>query len=217
MRLFQLYTPEKVSEFREALSGANFSDGKATAIGAAAGKKANRQLLDNDSAGVELLNQLRQKIMASREIACYAYPQRLVGMRVNAYQPGDYYGWHVDVANMDGYRTDMSFTLFLSEPEHYQGGELELNYGTHINQIKAKAGQLVIYPTGVRHQVKEVTKGERMAVVGWIRSMVRHQEQREMLFNLALEIGKLKKRGLPDSDLEHLNYCYQGFLRTLSE
>lgn len=217
MRVIQLLSAGEASEMKSKFSDGDFSDGKATAHGAAADLKRNRQILSGHPVMIAIWPVLRSKLFNSVELTCYAYPQQFVGVRLNTYGVGDYYGWHVDLASMEGVRTDLSFTLFLSNSDDYEGGELELNHGTHISRVKGEAGQIVIYPTGVLHQVKPVTKGRRTAIIGWIRSHVKYQEQRELLLELILEISKLRKKGVPESDLMPLNYCYQGLVRTLSD
>lgn len=217
MRVFQLFTSQEAQALCERFSDADFTDGRGSAHGYAAELKSNRQILGSHPVVKGVLAELNTKFGSHPEIAHYAYPARCVGIRINSYGEGDAYGWHVDQATMDGFRTDLSFTVFLCDRAEYDGGELELNHGTHRSQVKGEAGQVVIYPTGVPHQVRMVTRGRRLAIVGWIRSHVKYQEHRELLFNMAIEISRLRGNGVPDSDLEPLRFCYQGLVRTLSE
>src|SRR5882724_7953048 len=102
----------------------------------------------------------------------------------SAYEPGMRYGSHVDDALMQGMRTDVSFTLFLSERESYDGGELVIESAAGEDAVKLPAGSMVAYPSTALHHVAPVTRGTRLAAVGWVRSYVRDSARREMLFDL---------------------------------
>lgn len=217
MRIFQLFTSEEVCGLRQMVAGADFVDGRASAHGYAASLKSNRQISANHPVMKDVLAELNNKLASHTDIAHYAYPARVVGVRINSYGEGDAYGWHVDNANMDGFRTDLSFTVFLNNRDEYEGGELELNHGTHMTQAKGEAGQVVIYPTGVPHQVRRVVSGQRMAIVGWIRSHIKQQEHRDLLFNMAVEIAKPRGSGVSDPSLEPLRFCYQGLVRAFTD
>jgi len=123
--------------------------------------------------------------------------------------------------HMNGKRTDMSFTLFLSDPETYEGGELMMKELGSSIRVKPKAGQLVIYPTGVLHQVSPVTKGERLAVVGWIESFVPDDDARASLYNFSRIM--IKMRSLIDTNgkvdqktFDFMNQTYLQLIRKLS-
>jgi PKHD-type hydroxylase len=103
------------------------------------------------------------------------------------------YGSHVDDAIMDGKRTDMSFTLFLSEPASYDGGELVIEATGGDTVIKLAPGDMVLYQTTSLHRVEEVTRGERLAIVGWVRSYIRNPEHRELLFDLDQTVAALRE------------------------
>jgi PKHD-type hydroxylase len=105
------------------------------------------------------------------------------------------YGRHADDAFMDGTRVDLSFTLFLSAPDSYKGGELIVEEPAGERLIKLPAGALVLYPSASLHRVAEVTKGERRAAVGWVRSLVRSPEDRETLFDVALALRQAEASG----------------------
>ena len=100
------------------------------------------------------------------------------------YEPGMHYGSHVDDALMQGMRTDVSFTLFLSDPASYDGGELVIESASGEDAVKLAAGALVAYPSTALHHVAEVTRGARLAAVGWARSYIRDGARRELLFDL---------------------------------
>ena len=114
---------------------------------------------------------------------------------------------HVDNALMaqgtEKIRTDLSFTLFLSDPESYEGGELTIDWAGMTQSIKLPAGSLVLYPSTTLHRVETVTSGERIVCVGWIESQIRTTEQREVLFDIANLRAALNAR-LPEEAGEHL-------------
>ena len=103
---------------------------------------------------------------------------------ISRYKPGKQYGTHVDDALMSGMRTDISFTLFLAEPETYEGGALVVESAAGEQEFRLAAGAMIVYPSTALHRVESVKKGERLAAVGWARSFIRSSEQREILFDL---------------------------------
>ncbi len=130
----------------------------------------------------------------NKKFMALAWPKSIVAMIVSRYRPGMTYGTHVDNAIMRNARTDMSFTLFLSDPKTYEGGELVIEEGDHERVIKLQQGQMVLYATSQLHHVAEVTKGERLAVVGWVRSFVRDPAAREALYDLETVTQALRDR-----------------------
>jgi PKHD-type hydroxylase len=180
---------EDVLRVREALAGAAFRDGRATAGAAARAVKRNVQA-DGAEAAVQALRRFVREGLERHELfTAYARPARWSELLFSRYAPGDAYGLHVDAAVMaaDGggrMRTDLSFTLFLSDPEDYDGGALLLDGVDGEREARPPAGTLVVYETGVLHQVTPVTRGERLACVGWVQSLVRRPDQREVLFDL---------------------------------
>ena len=121
---------------------------------------------------------------ATRCSALAVRPKALTSVMFSRYETGMDYGSHVDDALMDGMRTDVSFTLFLSDPESYDGGELVIESASGEDAVKLAAGSLVAYPSTTLHHVAPITRGVRLAAVGWARSFVRDGAQREMLFDL---------------------------------
>ena len=111
-------------------------------------------------------------------------PKVLTPLMISRYKPGKQYGTHVDDALMRGLRTDISFTLFLSEPETYEGGALVVESAAGEQEFRLAAGAMIVYPSTALHRVESVKKGERLAAVGWARSFIRSSEQREILFDL---------------------------------
>ena len=111
-------------------------------------------------------------------------PKALSPLLFSRYEKGMHYGSHVDDALMDGMRTDVSFTLFLSDPKSYDGGELVIESASGEETFKLAAGSLVAYPATSLHRVGDVTRGTRLAAVGWARSFIRDAARRELLFDL---------------------------------
>jgi PKHD-type hydroxylase len=134
----------------------------------------------------QLIHQITSKILASQFIRTHMFPKSLVNPRFNLYSEGGFYGKHADSAFLgDGgrqVRSDYSLSLFLSDPNDYVGGELELSYpGGEVMKLKEPKGTLLFYPSGVMHQVLPVTSGKRIAFVGWIESHIQSHERRDLL------------------------------------
>lgn len=176
-------TADEVGLVREALARATFEDGRETAGFAARLVKNNRQATSDRN--IETVRKLVEERIRENELFAMAVrPKALASVMFSAYESGMRYGSHVDDALMQGMRTDVSFTLFLSDPESYDGGELVIESASGEDAVKLAAGSLVAYPSTALHHVAEVTRGTRLAAVGWARSFVRDGAQREMLFDL---------------------------------
>jgi PKHD-type hydroxylase len=174
---------DEIALVRETLAGASFEDGRETAGFAARLVKNNRQATNDRS--IETVRKLvGERILGHEVFAMAVRPKALTSVMFSAYEPGMHYGSHVDDALMQGMRTDVSFTLFLSEPETYDGGELVIESASGEDAVKLAAGSLLAYPSTTLHHVAPVTRGTRLAAVGWARSYVRDAERREMLFDL---------------------------------
>jgi PKHD-type hydroxylase len=173
-----------VKTIRTALGRAKFIDGRATAGFAARTVKNNTQAAGGDRS-IETIRKLAaERILANEVFRLAVRPKALTPLMFARYEPGMNYGSHVDDALMQGLRTDVSFTLFLSDPGSYDGGELVIESTSGEDAIKLAAGSLVAYPTTTLHRVNEVTRGQRLAAVGWARSFIRDAAQRELLFDL---------------------------------
>lgn len=167
-----------------------FASGKATAGWYAKDVKHNDQA--SGVVATAVMEQVKSTLIANALFLSAARPKTFVKTLVSRYRPGMHYGTHVDDALMGGIRTDLSFTLFLTDPNTYQGGELVIESPDGETDIKLEAGSLVLYPTTSLHRVNEVTTGERLAIVGWVRSFIRSAEQRETLFDLDQVVAQLK-------------------------
>lgn len=219
----QVLTADEVAEFRQLLVQADWIDGGATAGAQAAQRKRNLQLPADSPIGQQLSARVAAALQRHPLFMSAAVPARILPPRFNRYEGGGTYGNHIDSAiHLDPYRqdrvrTDVSTTLFLSEPDEYEGGELivEDSYGAH--EVKLPAGDAIVYPATSLHRVEPVSKGVRLASFLWTQSMVRDDWQRNMLFDLDMTILKLRQR-LGDSDeLVALVGHYNNLLRQWAE
>lgn len=223
LRIPALLSPDEVRQCRQALEQAPWQDGRATAGPLAAQVKANLQLPLDSQAGQAIGNLILDKLGASALFMSATLPLKVLPPRFNRYEGGGHYGYHVDGAVMalpggGQLRSDLSCTLFLAEPDEYDGGELVVNdtYGEH--EAKLPAGDLLLYPSSSLHEVRPVTRGARLAAFFWIQSLVRHEEQRRLLFDLDVAIQSLTAK--PDTDrstLLSLTGVYHNLLRQWSE
>jgi PKHD-type hydroxylase len=173
---------EDLATATAALARARFVDGRATAGFAARVVKKNQQADDRKLETVRKL--VAERILSNEVFRLAVRPKALTPLMFSRYEDGMHYGSHVDDALMDGLRTDVSFTLFLSEPASYDGGELVIESASGEDAVKLSAGSLVAYPSTALHRVAPVTRGARLAAVGWARSFIRDGARRELLFDL---------------------------------
>lgn len=176
--------PEQLAEARGQIATIRFIDGKETAGWHARLVKANLQADPTDPRLARLRQRLAAAIEGNELFQMAARPRRLGPLLLSRYEPGMGYGRHVDDALMGELRSDVSFTLFLSEPESYDGGELVMEGTGGEQAYKLPAGGLILYPSTTLHRVNEVTRGVRLAAVGWAQSLVRDPAERELLFDL---------------------------------
>lgn len=172
-----------VALLREEADKLEFEDGKKTAGRYAKSVKSNLQAAPSPGRD-ELFAKIRKTLMAHKMFRSAARPKKIARLLLSRYRGGMSYGTHVDDPVMLGSRTDMSFTLSLTNPKDYEGGELVMEDPVQARSVKLDAGALVLYPTSALHRVEPVTKGERMAIVGWVTSWVRDPARREILFDL---------------------------------
>jgi len=171
---------------RRSVAKAHFRDGQETAGWHARKVKHNRQAEAADVADAAEI--VTAALAAHAVFQSAALPRRVSPILFNRYEPGMDYGAHVDDALMGAgaarLRSDLSFTLFLDEPQDYEGGELVIDSAGDEQSYKLAAGACVLYPATHLHRVAPVTRGRRDAAVGWVQSLVRNAQQREMLFDL---------------------------------
>ena len=216
-RLAQVLNAEEIELIRDlAADRADFVDGAATAGAAARAVKANRQMKPGPKA--DQIKRLCERALSRHTVfKAAAQPKRVLRTLVSLYGPGETYGVHVDDAIMGGVRSDLSFTLFLADPGDYEGGELALQDSSGETRVKLDAGDAVLYPTGALHQVTPVERGERLACVGWVRSLVRRADQREILFDLTQTVTALHARDGKSAEVDTLMKTRANLLRQWAE
>jgi PKHD-type hydroxylase len=211
---------DEVSEFRRLLDQAEWQDGLKTAGTLARAVKRNRQLEDGSPLAVELGNRILRKLGNTPLFIAAALPSRIYPPKFNHYSDGGTYGAHVDSAVMQvpgtsiSVRSDLSATLFLAEPDEYEGGELQVEGPFGIQAVKLAAGDMVLYPSSSLHQVTPVTSGARVASFMWIQSMVQNDSARTLLFDLDQAIqGMTSVVAADDPRLLKLTAVYHNLLR----
>ncbi len=175
--------PAEVSVLAEAARALAFNDGKKTAGRHAREVKANDQATASPERDA-ILARVERALRENTMFRSAARPKSMSPMLLSRYRVGQTYGLHVDDAMMGAMRSDLSFTLFLADPASYDGGALIIEDPLESRAIKLAAGDMILYPTTTLHQVEAVTRGERLAVVGWVQSLIRQSDRREMLFDL---------------------------------
>lgn len=183
--LFQIpnvLSGDELSQILEALAKADFVDGKTTAGWYAKQVKHNEQLPRD--ASQSLVSKVKASLERHPLFQVAVRPKQIHSLRFSRYGVGMSYGTHADNAMMGGYRADVSFTLFLSEPTDYEGGELVIEGADDEQMYKLQAGSTIVYPSSTLHRVNEVTQGQRLVVVGWAQSLIRDPAQRELLFDI---------------------------------
>ncbi len=187
--LTDVLKPQEVLAIRAELAAAPFRDGKATAGAAAERVKSNEQARGDDPGVMALSRRVRLALETHPIVRSLVRPVRWSGLMFSRYHPGQQYGIHADNAVMydeRGWplRTDISFTLFLSDLTTYEGGALLLRDLAGDREYRPQAGSAILYQTGQLHSVTPVTSGVRIACVGWMQSLLRRPDHREILFDL---------------------------------
>lgn len=180
----QVLTPEELETVRLILDEAEFCDGKLTAGWHAKLVKNNQQLASKTPKADSLKKQIKQALNNHPLIQSAIRPKNIHTMLFSRYEVGMSYGRHTDNALMGGLRSDVSFTLFLNEPNEYEGGELVIESADAEQSYKLPAGSAIAYPSTSLHRVDPVISGTRLVVVGWIQSYIRDAQCREILFDL---------------------------------
>ncbi|WGL14996.1 Fe2+-dependent dioxygenase [Microbulbifer bruguierae] len=215
-----MLAPQEVAHFREVLLSLPWADGKDTAMGMAAAVKNNHQADPANPAVQRLANQLLGRMGEAPKLISRVLPHRIFPPVFNRYGETEEYGWHVDGAIMripgssDVLRSDMSMTLFLSEPQEYAGGELVVATEFGEQRVKLPAGSAVLYPSSSLHKVTAVTAGQRIAAITWMQSMVADDGMRQTLFELDQSIQALLGQGQVDrAELDRLHHIYHNLIR----
>lgn len=208
---------QDIETLRGALQRVAFVDGRETAGFAARLVKNNKQAAGSDRALETLRKLVAERILANEVFRLAVRPKALTPLLFSRYEPGMQYGSHVDDALMGGMRTDVSFTLFLNDPESYDGGELIIESAAGEEAVKLAAGSLVAYPSTALHRVNAVTRGVRDVAVGWARSYIRDAARRELLFDLDTARRQLFAREGKSAEFDLISKSVANLLRMWSE
>jgi len=212
-------TKEQVAEARRVMDAAEWVDGNVTAGQQSAQAKRNEQLPEDGEAARQIGDMVLQALQQNALFISAALPLKVFPPLFNRYQGGHSFGTHVDnaIRQIRGtphrVRTDLSATLFLAEPEEYDGGELtvEDTYGVH--KVKLPAGHMILYPATSLHHVTPVTRGARVASFFWIQSMIRDDGERTLLFDLDSAIQALSRDSPGHPSAVQLTGIYHNLLR----
>ena len=213
---------DQIAGMRRKLEAADWTDGRETVGALGAQVKRNLQLPDASPLKRELGETLLVALAKNPRFFSAALPLKYLPPRFNRYTGGGSYGFHVDGALMnlaqgEQLRSDVSCTVFLSDPHEYDGGELVVadTYGEH--EVKLPAGDAIVYPSSSLHRVAPVTRGARVASFFWVQSMVRDDANRRMLFELDASIERLRASGADAEAVLQLTGLYHNLLRRWAE
>ncbi|SEL28432.1 PKHD-type hydroxylase [Roseateles sp. YR242] len=215
----EVLSKEDVREMRRLLDAADWTDGRATVGEQGAKVKQNRQMPADHPVAKQIAEHIQQVLKRHPLFISAALPLRTLEPLFNRYEGGEHYGFHVDGAIMrqqgssQPLRSDVSTTLFLCEPEEYEGGELEVvdTYGTH--EVKLPAGDMIVYASTSLHRVMPVTRGVRVCAFFWTQSMIRQDWQRHMMFELDQTIQRLRATLGDNAETTTLTGHYHNLLR----
>jgi len=225
LQIPEVFSKAEVAALRARLDAGPWADGNATSGHQSATAKKNLQLPEESDVAKEVSALVVQALNANPMFVAAALPHTIFPPLFNRYEGGDQFGLHVDNAIRQSrtsgairIRSDLSATLFLSEPEDYDGGELiiEEMYGSQA--IKLPAGDLVLYPSKSLHRVTPVTRGARVSSFMWMQSLVRDDSNRETLFRLDIATQRVAtERGPKDQAVIELTGVYHNLLRRWTE
>ncbi|WP_076417227.1 Fe2+-dependent dioxygenase [Colwellia sp. UCD-KL20] len=220
----KILSAEEVTSYRKILADSPWDDGSKTAMGMAASVKNNNQADANNPKVRQLANQLLARIGETPKLVSAALPHKIFPPCFNRYSETEEYGYHVDAAVMripdtnDVIRSDISMTTFLSEPEEYEGGELIISTEFGQQAIKLPAGYAVVYPSSSLHKVTAVTKGQRVAAITWMQSMISESSIRQNLYQLDQTIQTLIQEGKTSrTELDNLHNVYHNLIRQFTQ
>lgn len=221
LHLKNILSPEEVQNAQSLLGeGAPWIDGRSSAGSQALPQKNNRQLAQDCDTARQLQTTVLAAMRRDPLFFSAALPRKVFNPLFNRYgAKGEHYGPHVDGAilqsatGQEWVRTDISCTLFLSDPDTYEGGELQVQDTYGSRKVKLAAGDALLYPGTSVHEVTPVTRGTRLASFFWIESMVRSDEQRRLLFDLDMNLLKLRQQHGETPETMALAGVYHNLLR----
>ena len=225
LRIAKVLNEEQLATVRASLNSesAPWVDGRVTAGHQGAPVKNNRQLDEGSAMARELGSFVLAQLERNALFISAALPNRVYPPMFNRYDAGMHFGTHVDgsvrmiPSSPQKLRTDLSATLFLAAPDCYDGGELVVDSDFGAQSAKFAAGDMIVYSSTLRHRVNEVTRGERLASVFWVQSLIRDDAQRAQLFELDGTIQRLTQTGADPESLVRLTAHYHGLLKAWTE
>lgn len=223
LQIPQVLSAEQVAQFRAALEKADWVDGKVTAGYQSAQAKHNLQLPEDNPVARQLGDIISQQLGRHPLFLSAALPAKIYPPLFNRYEGGGHFGVHVDNAirdvrgTMHRVRTDLSATLFLSEPDEYDGGELMIEDTYGAKSVKLPAGDMILYPGTSLHKVTPVTRGARLASFFWVQSLVREDGQRSLLFDMDTAIRRLSADVPSHASVIQLTGVYHNLLRSWAD
>jgi PKHD-type hydroxylase len=198
----------EAAEIRGQVAAFEFEDGRSTAGFRAKRVKFNEQLKRNQPDANEIKSRIMTALGKHPDFRTATFAKTVRPLMISRYKPGMSYGLHVDdplMGKEKKERTDLALTLFLSEPQDYQGGELRFHSPWGAHEVKLPAGSAVVYPASTLHRVLPITSGERIAAVTWVESFLRDPAQREIMAELD-RIRRFLHEKDPDSEASHLAF-----------
>jgi len=222
LRIPGVFTKDEVAELRAVLDAGPWADGNATSGHQSARAKQNLQLPEDSPQAKQVQALIVQALNANPMFMSAALPHTIFPPLFNRYEGGGNFGTHVDNAIRQRgnvrIRSDLSATLFLSEPEDYDGGELIIEEMYGEQSVKLAAGDMVLYPSKSLHRVTPVTRGARVSSFFWLQSLIREDADRESLFRMDVAIQRLNiERGPTDQAVIELTGVYHNLLRRWAE
>jgi len=212
---------QRLDFINQVLEKAKFIDGTLSAGMAAKRVKNNEELAADETQMQQLNNLVMGSLVQHDEFKAAVIPLRVAAPYYARYTKGMTYGDHVDDPIMGAagqqYRSDVSTTVFLNEPDQYEGGELVITTSFGEQKIKLSAGSAVVYPSSSLHHVAEVTKGTRLVAVTWIQSMIRDPAKRELLYQLNQARESLLENRPDDVETKQIDISYVNLFRMWSE
>jgi len=209
-----LLSETEVEDIRFLFKSGAFDDGRLTAYSAAKEVKSNLQLNPQTQEHLAIQQNILAALNRNTLFRNAVLPHSIHPFVISNYKPGMHYGWHVDSPVMGNMiRTDVALTIFLNDPEEYDGGELELQTANGNILYKLNKGDAICYPCTQVHRVREVTRGERNVAVSWVQSLVKETVYRKMLFEIFQVTENLRSKALAEEEYLVLQQHYSNLLR----
>ena len=219
LKIPNVLNKEQVHQVKQVMLAADWTDGNITAGYQSSQAKNNLQLPENSHAAIELGDLILAALAKNNMFMSAALPLKIFPPLFNCYQGGGNFGVHVDnaIRQVPGtpvkVRTDVSMTLFISEPDEYEGGELVIEETFGSQKVKLAAGDMILYPSTSLHRVTPVTRGRRLASFFWLQSMISSDEKRSLLFDMDMAIQSLRNKVADSPEIIQLTGVYHNMLR----